>query len=203
MGMTFADHRFATRPRDRKRHSHAAWCLRAATLAAVLLAYTGAASAQQQFTITFKGTLLNSFTGPCTTSTYDMKCPSGACFCQLYFIDTDTKNNKATGGFIGKSTDGHIDFSLQGDGDFVGTGGFGQCRPFFASAFINGDDDDEQLDFNGTFCDPLKTKNPTDTIVGGYGIISSTHGHQGFGTVDGDVDEDSGQIQLKFKGPAS
>lgn len=175
----------------------------AVVLVLALLALATPASAQKQQTLNYKGELLNSFTGACSSSTYDMKCPSGSCSCQTYFIDMDNKAQKATGGLIGKSKDGTIDITLDGGSDFVGTGGFGNCRPLFASAFINGDEDTEQLDFTGTFCSPPKASSSEFSLNGGFGIVASTGGHQGFGTVEGTLDDDTGELKLKFKGPAS
>jgi hypothetical protein len=174
--------------------------------AGVVLAALGAAapaSAQKTASITFKGTLLNSLGGACATSTYNTKCPSGSCFCQKYFVDPDTKADKATGPLIGKATSGEIDITLDGGSDFVGTGGFGNCRPFFASLFVSGGTDDEQLDVTGATCSPLSTKSSADPILGGYGIESSSSGHQGFGKVTGTIDENTGAINLKFSGPAT
>jgi len=54
------------------------------------------------------------------------------------------------------------------------------CTPFFASAYIPGPKDTEQLNFSGTYCEP-----PVNRLVGGYVLVYSSKGYNGFGTVSG------------------
>jgi len=172
-------------------------------LAVALLVLAAPAQAQKSVTLTFKGSLLNSLGGACATSIYNTKCPSGACACQKYVVDADTKSNKATGKLIGKATTAELDVTLDGGSDFVGTGGFGNCRPFFATLVTTGGIDQQQLDMTGTTCSPLKAKSVIDSLAGGYGITNSVAGHQGFGKLTGTINEDTGAIVVKFTGPAN
>lgn len=160
------------------------------------------ATVQKTAPLVFRGSLLNSLTGACATSAYNTKCPSGACSCQKYVVDHDTKRNAAKGKLIGKATAATFDVTLDGGADSVGTGS-GACQPFFATLTVSGGTDDEQLDVTGATCSPLSSKSAAAPVVGGYGITSSTKGHQGWGKVTGTIDQNSGAIVLKFTGPAT
>jgi hypothetical protein len=183
--------------------------VRAAAFLLALMIFAPAAFAQKS-NITFKGELLNSFNAQsCTSTAYADQCyqndpaqVSSACRCEIYNIDTDKKKEKATGPLIGKATVGEIDFTFLGGNEFLGSGP-GSCQPFFASAMITGSKDTQQIDMTGALCtsnDPRKPKMP---LSGGYGITSSTHGHQGYGTLSGSINANTGAITVNFKGPAS
>jgi hypothetical protein len=184
-----------------RRRSHVVRLAPALVVALLILA--APAQAQKAATLTFKGTQLNSLTGACATSTYNGKCPSGSCFCQTFFVDADTKSNKATGKLIGKATTAELDVTLDGGSDFVGTGGFGACRPFFATLVTTGGIDQQEIDMTGAMCSPLSAKSVVDSLVGGYGITTSAAGHQGFGKLTGTINENTGAIVVKFTGPAT
>jgi hypothetical protein len=189
----------------RQRHRRPRVAICTTQLAGLLVAFAilaPQAFAQKTAKVTFKGGLLNSLVGACATSVYNTICPSGACRCEVYFIDPDTKKDKATGTLIGKAPGSEIDITFDGGSDFVGTGP-GLCQPFFASAFLPGDKDNQQLDFTGTECSPLKANSGQDPLSGGFGIASSDNGHTGFGTLTGTINENTGAISLKFSGPAN
>ncbi len=150
--------------------------------------------------VTFKGTLQNSLVGACNSTTYNSKCPTGSCRCEIYFIDPDTKSNKATGSLIGKAPTAQLEITYDGGSSFVGSGP-GNCQPLFASALLPGDKDNEQLDFTGAFCSPLGSSSKAP-LSGGFGIESSSGGHHGFGTFAGTIDQNTGAVTLKFKGLA-
>ena len=168
-----------------------------------MVLFASPALAQKKGNLTFKGELLNSFNATaCNTSIYDSKCPSGACRCEKYVVDTDKKKEKATGTLLGKATMAEIDFTFSGGSDFVGSGP-GSCQPFFASAFLTGGKDDEQLDMTGALCASNNSSKPKWTIVGGFGIESSSGGHEGFGTLSGTLNANTGALTLAFKGTAN
>jgi hypothetical protein len=83
---------------------------------------------------------------------------------------------------IGKDTAAEMDITFDG-GDSVG--GTGICRPFFGSLCINGSKDVEQVDFNGSSCDPLTAKGKNSEFNGGFSIASSSNLISDFGTVSG------------------
>jgi hypothetical protein len=116
-----------------------------------------------------------------------------------------------TGNLIGKVTSPEsnfpsisVDITVDAGVDFVGSSD-GRCAPIFATAFVVGSKDTQQLDFNGSYCTPLSkvnSKNAKSPILGGFGIQSSTLGYSGYGTVTGSVGFNNGSINLTFKGPA-
>ena len=176
-------------------------------VAVTLLISTGMAHAKTvQETINFKGGLHNSLVGPCSSTTYNSKCPSGSCRCEQY------EGMAVSGNLIGKVTSPEsnypavgIDITVDSGSDRVGSAD-GDCTPIFASLFVVGSKDTEQLDFNGSYCTPLANPNAAGAqspIKGGFGIESSTVGYTGFGTVSGSVGFNSGSIKLIFKGPAA
>jgi hypothetical protein len=154
--------------------------------------------------INFKGDIRNTFSpASCDTSAYNSICPSGTCRCETY------EGKVVTGNLLGKVTDPEgnypavsIDITVDA-GNSVGSME-GACSPIFASAFIVGSKDTQEIDFNGTYCTPLKNVNShraNSPILGGYGIESSTAGFTGHGTVAGSVGYNTGTILLHFKGP--
>jgi hypothetical protein len=179
----------------------------AAILAAIVFPSFGgiAHAAAVQEVIHFKGGIRNTLPANCGTSTYDSICPSTTCRCEEY------EGLVVTGNLIGKVTNPEsnfpavsIDITVDAGADFVGSVD-GRCAPIFATAFIVGTRDTQQIDFNGSYCTPLanvsspKAKSP---ILGGFGIESSTAAYTGYGTVTGSVGFNSGSITLTFKGPA-
>jgi hypothetical protein len=186
-------------PSTRVHHSVRFLCA-AGLIIAALVPASAALAKPLSAALTFKGTLKNSLTGPCNTTTYDSKCPTGSCRCEIYFVDPDTKSNKATGSLIGKAPTAEIDITYDGGSSFVGSGP-GSCQPLFASAMLTGSKDTQQLDFTGAFCSPLGSS-PKAPLSGGFGIESSTGGHHGFGTLSGTIDQNTGAMILKFKGVA-
>jgi hypothetical protein len=176
-------------------------------IAIIILISTGVANAKTvQETINFKGGLHNSLVGPCNSTTYNSICPSGSCRCEQY------EGMVVTGNLIGKVTHPEsnypavgIDITVDSGTDSVGSVN-GRCEPIFASLFVVGSKDTQELDFNGSYCSPLGNPNAANAqspIKGGFGIESSTVGYTGFGTVSGSVGFNSGSIKLLFKGPAT
>ena len=174
--------------------------------AIVFLSFASIAHAAAiQEVVHFKGDLRNSLTGSCTSSVYNHKCYSGSCRCESY------EGLVVTGNLLGKVTSPEsnfpaisIDITVDAGSDFVGSAD-GLCAPIFASAFIVGSKDTQQIDFNGSYCTPLANVNSSNAkspILGGFGIESSTTGYTGYGTVTGSVGFNSGSIILNFKGPA-
>ena len=64
-------------------------------------------------------------------------------------------------------------------------------------------EDDEQLDMTGALCASNNSSKPKWTIVGGFGIESSSGGHEGFGTLSGTLNANTGALTLAFKGTAN
>jgi hypothetical protein len=176
-------------------------------IAIIILFSTGVANAKTvQETINFQGGLHNRLLVACGSTTYNNICPSGSCTCEQY------EGKIVTGNLIGKVTSPEsnypavgIDITVDHGTDRVGSVN-GSCEPIFASLFVVGSKDTEQLDFNGSYCSPLTNPNAATAqspIKGGFGIESSTVGYTGFGTVSGSVGFNSGSIKLLFKGPAT
>ena len=175
--------------------------------AIVFLISTGVThAATVQETITFKGGTHNTLTGSCSTTIYNSICPSTTCHCEQY------EGFVVTGNLIGKVTSPEsnypavgIDITVDNGVDRVGSIA-GGCTPIFASLFVVGSKDTQQLDFNGSYCTPLanpNASNASEPIKGGFGIESSLVGYTGFVTVSGSVGFNSGSIKLIFKGPAT
>jgi len=174
----------------------------------IILISTGMADAATvQETINFKGGLHNRLLNQaCGSTTYNSICPSGSCSCEQY------EGMVVTGNLIGKVTHPEsnypavgIDITVDHGADRVGSIN-GSCEPIFASLFVVGSKDTQELDFNGSYCSPLANPNASTAqspIKGGFGIESSTVGYTGFGTVSGSVGFNSGSIKLLFKGPAT
>ena len=176
-------------------------------IAIVFLISTGVThAATVQETIMFKGGIRNTLPGSCSTTAYNSICPSNSCKCEEY------EGMVVTGNLIGKVTSPEtnfpavgIDITVDSGVDRVGSIA-GGCRPIFASLFVVGSKDTQQLDFNGSYCTPLANPNSpgaASRIMGGFGIESSSVGYTGFGTVSGSVGFNSGSIKLIFKGPAT
>jgi hypothetical protein len=176
-------------------------------IAILILISAGVANAATvQETINFKGGLHNQLTGACGSTTYNSICPSGSCRCEQY------EGMVVTGNLIGKVTHPEsnypavgIDITVDSGTDSVGSVN-GRCEPIFASLFVVGSKDTQELDFNGSYCTPLGNPNAANAqspIKGGFGIESSTVGYTGFGTVSGSVGFNSGSIKLLYKGPAT
>jgi hypothetical protein len=176
------------------------------SIAAILWASGIARAAGVQEVIHFKGNINNTLSPtPCLSSAYDDTCPSGSCRCERY------EGLVVTGNLIGKVTHPEqnfpavsIDITVDGGAGFVGSAN-GRCAPIFASAFIVGSKDTQEIDFNGSYCTPLANPGSASAkspIMGGFGIESSTAGYTGYGTVTGSVGFNSGSITLTFKGPA-
>jgi hypothetical protein len=204
---TLTTRRSVPEPRHRRRalliESAVSHLATVAALAVVMILFASPAFAQKKANVTFKGELLNSFNATaCNTSIYNSKCPSGACRCELYVVDPDKKKEKATGTLLGKVTMAEMDFTFSGGSDFVGSGP-GSCQPFFASAFLTGAKDVEQLDMTGALCESNNSSKPKWSIVGGFGIASSSSGHEGFGTLSGTLNGNTGALSLSFKGTAN
>ncbi|HUY18852.1 MAG TPA: hypothetical protein VMV15_06455 [Candidatus Binataceae bacterium] len=185
------------------------WIVRAAAFLVALIILVPSAFAQKS-NLVFKGELLNSFNAQsCTSTDYADQCyqngpaqVSSSCSCGIYDVDPDKKREKASGPLIGKASVAEIDFTFMGGNEFLGSGP-GRCQPFFASAMITGSKDTEQIDMAGTLCASNDPKKPKMPLSGGYGITSSTHGHQGYGTLSGSINANTGAIMVNFKGPAS
>jgi hypothetical protein len=146
-------------------------------IAILILISAGVANAATvQETINFKGGLHNQLTGACGSTTYNSICPSGSCRCEQY------EGMVVTGNLIGKVTHPEsnypavgIDITVDSGTDSVGSVN-GRCEPIFASLFVVGSKDTQELDFNGSYCTPLGNPNAANAqspIKGGFGIESS------------------------------
>jgi hypothetical protein len=191
-------------------HRKSLWLTPAIIFLAALAIPATQAFAQKNSNVAFRGELLNSFNAQsCTGTAYADQCyqngpaqVSTSCRCEIYDIDSDKRQEKATGTLIGKAEAGEIQFTFLGGNEFLGSGP-GSCQPFFASAMIQGSKDVEQLDMTGAVCASNDSRKPKMPVKGGYGITSSSHGHQGYGTLSGFINANTGAITLNFKGPAS
>jgi len=181
-------------------------------LACAPVAWAQNAVSARNITMTFKGELFNTLNAQsCTSSDYDNQCyqngparTSTTCRCELYDVDTDNSKEQAKGTLIGKATSAEIDFTFLGGNEFLGgQGSPGSCQPFFASAFIQGTKDNEQIDMAGTICISNSSNQPKAPINGAFGIANSSGGHQGYGSFKGSLNENTGKLNLNFNGSAS
>jgi methionine-rich copper-binding protein CopC len=170
------------------------------------------ATGARKIAMTFKGEILNTFSAQsCTSSDYDNQCyqngparTSTTCRCELYDVDQNNSKEKANGTLIGKATMAEIDFTFLGGNEFLGgLGSPGFCQPFFASAFIQGTKDNEQIDMVGTLCVSNSSQQPKAPMTGGFGIATSSGGHKGYGSFKGSLNENTGKLNLNFTGAAS
>ena len=119
--------------------------------------------------------------GFCGTSDFNSICPSGMCDCLEL-------TGRATGNLIGHTAKGaaEIDITFDLGGPAVGWSPNAQCSPIYASAFLQGNRDIEQLDFSGSMCLVSSDFTPhTGPVVGTWGLTDKSGIKVGFGKVIG------------------
>ncbi len=133
-------------------------------------------------------------TGPCGDGSYADQCASGNCGCLKYSCSN-------SGGTTGTGTG---DMEIVFDFENGPTAGFApDCYPLFGVYVGTGKKDalEEETDFNGAVCDPLK--GPKASMLGGWQLISwstaaITNGAGG--TFTGSMDVTTGALKLTLKG---
>jgi hypothetical protein len=166
-------------------------------LAAILGLTLGAGAARAgSFKVSVSGELVNSFNattcGDAVGDAYDDFCPSGACRCEVY-------EGHASGNRIGKASDVALHLTID-QGSSTSSPG---CSPVFGELQLSGSKDQETINLNGSFCEPLgnaSKANAKQQLRGGFGVATSSGNVNAFGTVSGSFDFNAIGYKLKLSG---